>query len=95
MRSVAASETPPPIQGLKRMIAPGGFSILSRLAIADEVRAGTLVACELRSVELSRELRAVRLAGAPPPDRPASRRFWAWLAARALTAAARPAPSTS
>ncbi len=76
------------IQGLKRMIAAGGFSILSRLAIGDEVRAGTLVACELRSVDLSRELRAVRRAGDRRPSLPvrsAPRRFWAWLAARALT----------
>jgi len=78
------------IQGLKRMITAGGFSLLSRLAIADEVRAGTLVACELASVDLSRELRAVRLArrGAAGGDPAlttgqAARRFWAWLTARA------------
>jgi DNA-binding transcriptional LysR family regulator len=80
------------IQGLKRMITSGGFSLLSRLAIADEVRAGTLVACELGSVDLSRELRAVRLArrgGAPGGPGfgggPAARRFWSWLTARART----------
>jgi len=78
------------IQGLKRMIISGGFSLLSRLAIGDEVRAGTLVECELASVDLSRELRAVRLArrgsaGGDPAlaGGRAARRFWAWLAARA------------
>ncbi|HTU30490.1 MAG TPA: LysR family transcriptional regulator [Solirubrobacteraceae bacterium] len=78
------------IQGLKRMITAGGFSLLSRLAIADEVRVGTLVACELASVDLSRELRAVRLArrggaGGDPAltTGQAARRFWAWLTARA------------
>lgn len=78
------------IQGLKRMITAGGFSLLSRLAIADEVRAGTLVACELASTDLSRELRAVRLSRrAGPGGDPAlttgraARRFWVWLAARA------------
>jgi DNA-binding transcriptional LysR family regulator len=80
------------IQGLKRMITSGGFSLLSRLAIADEVRAGTLVACELASVDLSRELRAVRLArrgsaGGDPAitSGRAARRFWSWLAERART----------
>lgn len=77
------------IQGLKRMIMSGGFSLLSRLAIADEVRAGTLVECELASVDLTRELRAVRLARRGSTGDPAlaegraARRFWAWLTARA------------
>ncbi|HET9123880.1 MAG TPA: LysR family transcriptional regulator [Solirubrobacteraceae bacterium] len=78
------------IQGLKRMIASGGFSILSRLAITDEVRAGTLVGCELRGVDLSRELRAIRLArrrrpsgGATPAGGSSAARFWAWLTTRA------------
>jgi len=78
------------IQGLKRMIATGGFSILSRLAIADEERAGTLVGCELRAVDLSRELRAVRLRrrgvssrGVSPGPAAAANRFWRWLAGRA------------
>jgi hypothetical protein len=72
------------------MITSGGFSLLSRLAIADEVSAGTLVECELASVDLSRELRAVRLArrtgasGDPAlTTGQAARRFWTWLVARA------------
>jgi DNA-binding transcriptional LysR family regulator len=78
------------IQGLKRMITAGGFSLLSRLAIADEVRAGTLVECELGSVDLSRELRAVRRTGAGGDPAlstgQAARRFWTWLTRRAGTA---------
>jgi DNA-binding transcriptional LysR family regulator len=68
-------------QSLKRMIAGGGFSILSRLAIADEERAGSLAGLELRGIDLPRELRAVR------PRRgaggSAAGLFWAWLADRA------------
>lgn len=47
-------------QSLKRMVTTSGFSILSRLAIAEEERTGTLVGRELRGVDLTRELRAVR-----------------------------------
>jgi hypothetical protein len=69
-------------QSLKRMITAGGFSILSRLAIAEEERAGSLVGCELRGVEFSRELRAVRQRprrGAPARGRSAAQDFWSWL----------------
>jgi DNA-binding transcriptional LysR family regulator len=68
------------IQSLKRMLAGGGFTILSRLAIAEEERTGALVGLPVRGVDLSRELRAVR-----PRRRatgPTARRFWSWLAAR-------------
>lgn len=64
-------------QSLKRLIASGGFSILSRLAIAEEQRAGTLVALPIRGVDLSRALRAVRRPGRSAGEAAAS--FWAWL----------------
>ncbi len=69
-------------QSLKRMISDGGFSILSRLAIAEEERNGTLVGCRLRDLEITRELRAIRL---PPRRRDPAHRsspaqsFWSWL----------------
>ena len=74
-------------QSLKRMIATSGFSILSRLAIVEEERAGTLVGCELRGVDLSRDLRAVRRSPPREPVRrlPAAQEFWAWLRARSLS----------
>lgn len=86
-------------QSLKRMITQGGFSILSRLAIAEEQRAGQLVGLPIRDLALSRDLRAIRCrprSSTASPRRSAARAFWNWLrthpAAPAL--AARAAPST-
>jgi DNA-binding transcriptional LysR family regulator len=83
-------------ESLKRMIAQGGFSILSGLAIAEEQRAGLLVGLPVRDLALARELRAVRRrprrdASASQPS--AARRFWEWL--RTEQADDRPAPSTA
>lgn len=65
---------------LKRMITQGGFSILSRLAIAEEQRAGLLAGITVRDLALSRDLLAVRRR----PRRDAGRSstaqtFWEWL----------------
>jgi DNA-binding transcriptional LysR family regulator len=65
-------------QSLKRALAAGGFTFMSRLAIDAEERAGALAGVPVRGMELERELRAVRrrrpvLAGA-------ARAFWRWLA---------------
>jgi DNA-binding transcriptional LysR family regulator len=67
-------------QSLKRALGPSGFTIISRLAIAEEERAGTLVGLPLRKVDLTRELRAARR----PRDGAggAARAFWRWLAER-------------
>lgn len=65
------------IQSLKRMIASGGFSILSRLAIAEEERAGTLVGRPIADVDLTRALHAVRLPGRA--ESAVAQRFWQWL----------------
>jgi DNA-binding transcriptional LysR family regulator len=72
-------------QSLKRAVLSGGFTLLSRLAVQAEQQAGTLVALPVRDVELRRELRAVRVSGAPLPFR--ARRFWAFLADQAIAAA--------
>ncbi|MDX6687333.1 MAG: hypothetical protein QOF86_3461 [Baekduia sp.] len=65
-------------QSVKRAVASGGFTLLSDLAVADEVRAGSLAAVPVREVDLTGVLRAVRLDGGRPTG-PASR-FWRWLA---------------
>jgi DNA-binding transcriptional LysR family regulator len=64
-------------QAVKRALLSGGFSLLSEVAIADEVHAGSLVALPVRDVELERELRVVHPRGAPP--RGAALDFWRWL----------------
>jgi DNA-binding transcriptional LysR family regulator len=67
----------PSIQGLKRAVLDGGFTILSRLAVEGEAAAGTLRTLGVRGLDLTRELRAVREGR---PDRSsAAARLWAWL----------------
>ncbi|WP_445151241.1 LysR family transcriptional regulator [Baekduia sp. Peel2402] len=71
MLEVASTES------VKRALATGGFALLSRLAIAADVRAGTLHALPVKGLNLARELRAVRL-----PDRhrpPQQTAFWSFL----------------
>lgn len=72
------------LETVKRSVAGGGFSLLSPLAVAHEVDAGSLATRRVRGVDLRRELRAVRRrtrttvpgAGAEP-----ARQLWRWLAA--------------
>lgn len=65
-------------QSLKRALTGGGFTLISRLTIEAEARAGVLVGLPVRGVDLHRELRAIAL------RRPAlagpARTFWRWLA---------------
>lgn len=61
-------------QSLKRAVLDGGFTLISRLAIEAEVRAGTLCAIRVAGVDLNRPLRAVRRRR--PPARPEAQRFW-------------------
>lgn len=71
MLEVASTES------VKRALKTGGFALLSRLAIAPDVRAGALHALPVRGLDLTRELRAVRL-----PDRHRPRHqtaFWTFL----------------
>ncbi len=63
-------------ESLKRAVVDGGFTILSRHAVAGELEAGTLVALTVRGVDLRRELQAVRRRGRPPR---AAAQLWSWL----------------
>jgi DNA-binding transcriptional LysR family regulator len=65
-------------QSLKRALAGGGFTLISRLAIEVEERAGVLVGLPVRGVELGRELRAIRRRRPAPSA--VARAFWRWLA---------------
>jgi DNA-binding transcriptional LysR family regulator len=65
-------------QSLKRALAGGGFTLISRLAIEAEERAGVLAGLPLRGVGLQRELRAIRRRR--PALSTAARAFWRWLA---------------
>lgn len=69
----------PSIQGLKRAVLDGGFTVISRLAVQAEVEAGTLRALPVRGVDLGRELRAIRRRREPLPG--PARRLWRWLQA--------------
>jgi DNA-binding transcriptional LysR family regulator len=64
-------------QSLKRAVLDGGFTLISRLAVEAEVRAGTLRALPVTGVDLTRPLRAVRRRR--PAPRAEAKRFWAFL----------------
>ncbi len=64
-------------QSLKRALAGGGFTLISRLTVEVEERAGTLAGLAVRDVDLTRELRAIRRRR-PAPSATA-RGFWRWL----------------
>jgi DNA-binding transcriptional LysR family regulator len=66
-------------EGLKRALLDGGFALLSRLAVEEEVASGTLAAVPVRDLDLRRELRVVRSAARPGP----ASAFWDWLRAHA------------
>lgn len=76
---VPALQTPS-IQGLKRAVLGGGFTVLSPVAVEGEVIAGTLSTLGVRGVDLGRELRVVR--DGRPARGSAAARLWSWLAAR-------------
>lgn len=67
----------PSIQGLKRAVLGGGFTVLSPVAVEGEVATGTLRAVPLRGADLSRELRAVR--SGPAARGSAAGKLWSWL----------------
>jgi DNA-binding transcriptional LysR family regulator len=64
-------------QSLKRALVGGGFTLISRLTIEAEERAGVLVGLPLRGVDLHRELRAIHRRR--PALSTAARGFWRWL----------------
>jgi DNA-binding transcriptional LysR family regulator len=65
-------------QSLKRAVLDGGFTLISRLAVEAEVRAGTLSVLVVTGVDLTRPLRAVRRRRAA--IRADATRFWSFLA---------------
>jgi DNA-binding transcriptional LysR family regulator len=67
-------------QSLKRAFVGGGFTLISRLAIEDEQRAGALVGLSVRDIDLTRDLSAI--ARARPALTGAVRSFWRWLSQR-------------
>jgi DNA-binding transcriptional LysR family regulator len=69
-------------QSLKRALAGGGFTLISRLTIEAEERAGVLVGLPVRGLDLTRELRAIRRRRPAPSG--AARAFWHWLAGRTV-----------
>jgi DNA-binding transcriptional LysR family regulator len=64
-------------QTLKRALVGGGFTLISRLTIEAEERAGVLVGLPVRGVDLHRELRAIHRRR--PALSTAARAFWRWL----------------
>jgi DNA-binding transcriptional LysR family regulator len=64
-------------ESLKRALAGGGFTLISRLTIEAEERAGVLVGLPVRGVDLRRELRSIRRRRPAPST--AARAFWRWL----------------
>jgi DNA-binding transcriptional LysR family regulator len=64
----------PSIQGLKRAVEGGGFTLMSTLSVQREVAAGLLCAVRVRGADLRRDLKAVRRAGETLPD--PARRVW-------------------
>ncbi len=65
-------------QSLKRALEDGGFTLISRITIEAEQRAGTLSGIPIRGLDLKRELKAIRRRR-PAPTGPA-RALWRWLA---------------
>jgi DNA-binding transcriptional LysR family regulator len=64
-------------QSLKRALVGGGFTLISRLTIEAEERAGVLAGLPVRGVDLHRELRAIHRRR--PALSTAARAFWRWL----------------
>lgn len=67
----------PSVQSLKRSVMQGGFTLLSRLAVEDELRAGTLRALSVEDVDMHRELRAIRKSTGNPS--PVASAWWEWM----------------
>jgi DNA-binding transcriptional LysR family regulator len=65
-------------QSLKRALTGGGFTLISRVAIEAEERAGVLLGLPVRGVDLRRELRAIRRRRPAPSA--AARALWRWIA---------------
>lgn len=64
----------PSIQGLKRAVEAGGFTLMSTLSVQREVESGGLCTLRVRGADLFRALKAVRRAGEPLHE--PARRVW-------------------
>jgi DNA-binding transcriptional LysR family regulator len=67
------------LQSVKHSLMSGGFALISRLTVLDEVRAGTLHALSVNDADLRRTLHAVRTRRADELGMPAA--LWRWLRA--------------
>lgn len=76
MRLEAALEAAS-IQALKRAVLADGFTILSTVAVEQEVRTGTLRSLTVQDVSFDRELRVIR--SRHDESRSAAQRLWRWL----------------
>ncbi|MBS1881003.1 MAG: LysR family transcriptional regulator [Actinobacteria bacterium] len=65
------------LEAVKRSLAAGGFTLISRLALEPETAAGLLVAVPIRDLKIERSLIAVRRH--EDHRRRAGARFWDWL----------------
>jgi len=90
LRLVPAAEIAS-LQGLKRaLLEGGGFTLISNLAVAQEVREGVLAALPVADVDLRRRLYA--LARSRPALPPPARAFWRFLEREVGRPAASPSP---
>lgn len=65
------------LEAVKRSLASGGFTLISRLALEPESTAGLLVTIPIKDLRIERSLIAIRREKARRRD--AGRRFWDWL----------------
>lgn len=72
------------LAGVKRALRDGGFTLISDLAVAVEQRAGNLAVLRIDQVDMTREIKALRLANASH-GKPAAD-LWRWLRRRTLFA---------
>jgi DNA-binding transcriptional LysR family regulator len=68
------------LEAVKRSLAAGGFSLISRLAIEPETAAGLLVSVPIKDLRIERSLIAIRRRR--DHQRDGGRRLWDWLARR-------------
>jgi DNA-binding transcriptional LysR family regulator len=68
------------LEAVKRSLASGGFTLISRLALEPEASAGLIVSVPLKEMRIERSLIAIRRRSAQ--HRETGRRFWKWLKER-------------
>lgn len=69
------------LAGVKRALEDGGFTVISNLAVAIEVRAGTLGVLRVADIDMTRDIVAVRQRVNPDV---ASETLWRWLRRQAI-----------